>query len=227
MKLKASTWALGSILVCLPLLPVGLCSQWLSDPVGDLLDPQGKPTMGESYLDIVEAEVLFEGSSCVFRINVSGPIPATVPASVFVEWDLLIDVDRNRSTRPWGNWALIDAGLGVDVLTRVTLSSDGFVGEVITWTEGRSSTEITDFEVDGNVAELRFDTSKLGEVSAVDYVVAVRDYVDNYLAKRASLAVTVVETTPLSDLIAKLQCIEQKETPPIGGVSGEARGLSC
>ena len=182
MKLLRSISGLVSVLLCVVLLSIVLCSEKLSDPVGDLLDPQGNPTAGESYLDIVEAEVSFEGSSCVVRINVSGPIPASVPESVFIEWGLLIDADRNRTTRPWGDWFLIDNGLGADVLARVKLGKYGLEGEVITWSAGRAYGLPTDFKVDGTVAEVRFDTSKVGNSSAFDYVIEIRKYVDNYLA---------------------------------------------
>jgi len=152
------------------------------DPVGDLFNSKGSPTTGEGSLDIAGVELACEESGYVARINLLGTLPTSVPdPSVFIEWDLLIDSDRNANTRSWGPFALIDNGLGVEVLIRACLSSDGYTGHALTWPGGNETYSAIDYAVDDGVIELHFDQFLIGTPAAFDYVVAVRKYVGNQM----------------------------------------------
>jgi len=152
------------------------------DPLGDLFDSKGTSTTGEGSLDIGRVELACEESGYVARINLLGAPPASVPdPSVFIEWDLLIDSDRNANTRSWGPFALIDNGLGVDVLIRVCLDSEGYSGHALAWPGGNETYSAIDYSVDEGVVELHFDTFLIGNPAPFDYVVAVRKYVGNQM----------------------------------------------
>ncbi len=152
------------------------------DPVGDLFNSKGSPTTGEGSLDIAGVELACEESGYVARINLLGRLPTSVSdPSVFIEWDLLVDADRNPNTRSWGPFALIDNGLGVDVLIRVCLDSDGYTGHALAWPGGNETYSAIDYSVGEGVVELRFDEFLIGTPAAFDYVVAVRKYVGNQM----------------------------------------------
>ncbi len=150
------------------------------DPGGDLFNSRGNPTSGEGDLDIVGVELAREGFDYVARIKLLGTLPTGISdPSVFIEWDLLVDCDRNPNTRSWGPWPLIDNGLGVDMLVRLCLSSDGYSGHILSW-EGDNQTYLPiDYSVNEGIAELRFDPFLIQNPAAFDYVVAVREYVGN------------------------------------------------
>jgi hypothetical protein len=153
--------------------------QTFTDPTGDLFDSQGRPATGDSYLDIVEVEMIQTGTTYVGRIKLAGALPTGVSdSSTFIEWDMLIDADQNSGTHSWGPWPLIDNGIGVDALLRVTWSSSGYSGELLMWPGGTRSTQKIDFKVDGATVEMRVDASGRSVPTAFDLVIAVRKYAE-------------------------------------------------
>jgi hypothetical protein len=90
-------------LILLSAILTNATAQSTTDPVGDLLDSDGKPAAGESYLDIIEVSLSQDGNNFVGTIKLSGNVPSkTSDPSVFIEWSLMIDSDRNPDTHPWG-----------------------------------------------------------------------------------------------------------------------------
>ena len=60
------------------------------------MDKIGAPTNGESYLDIKEVELTFSDNLYVVRITVNALwLLKLDDPSIFLEWDLLVDVDPN------------------------------------------------------------------------------------------------------------------------------------
>ncbi len=77
---------------------------------------------------------------------------------------------------------MVDSGLGVDGLVRVTLGSSGFSGEVWTRPGGRGRVIPVPFIVDGTSIRLQSNASAMGSPAGFDYVVAVPEYVENRLS---------------------------------------------
>ncbi len=153
-----------------------------NDTIYDLFDPDGNGKAGQAYLDITAITIALEDPFYRIDIDVLGLVPGSISdPPTFIEWGLLIDLDRDRSTRPWGNWPLLDNGLGVDALVRVTLGQNGFAGEVWTWPGGGGRLAEAPFTVDGASLGLQFNASAIGSPAVFDYVVAVREYVENRL----------------------------------------------
>lgn len=171
-------WFLATVLlgVLLLNLPVAI-AETFADPSGDLFDTQGKPAIGEKFLDMVEVELTRTESTYIAHIRLlDSPPPAISDSSAF-EWDVLIDCDQDMGTHPWGYWALIDNGIGVDVLPRLTLTSSGYSSELLTWPGGKTSRQKIDFRLEGTLVEMRFDGSMVKSPAGFDFVFAVRKYV--------------------------------------------------
>ena len=161
-------------------MQVGLVrAEVFTDPIGDLFDRQGKPVTAEPYLDIVEVELTRSGTEYNARIKVNDPLPSSLgDPAIFLEWDLLVDIDQNRETRPW-SWGLLDNGIGVDMLVRLMLgpSGQGYRAEVLN-AATKKSVRIS-FNIDGATVQLKFDDTSLGVVSkAFDLVFDARKYGD-------------------------------------------------
>ena len=166
---------LGILLVSPPVA----YAQTFTDPIGDLFDPQGHPTTGDSYIDIVEVKAALTETTYIAHIKLAGALPTGVSdSSTFIEWDVLIDADQNPATHSWGPWSLIDNGIGVDALARMTWSSSGYSGEILTWPDGTLSRQKIDFKVDGAIAEIRVNVPANRTPAAFDLVFAVRRYVE-------------------------------------------------
>ena len=148
-----------------------------TDPIGDLFDKEGHPVTAEPYLDIIEVELTRSGTEYNARIKVNGPLPSSLgDPSIFLEWDLLVDIDQNRETRPW-SWTLLDNGIGVDMLIRLMLgpSGQGYRAEVFN-AATKKSVRIN-FNVDGATIQLKFDDTSLGTIPrAFDFVFTARKY---------------------------------------------------
>jgi len=151
-----------------------------TDPAGDLFDRQGRQVVDEAYLDIVEAQVVQSEGEYRVRIKVEGPLPASLTdPSIFVEWGLLIDMDRDPWTSPWGTLPLMDNGIGVDFLIRLMLGPhrEGFRAEAEDL--AKKATHRIEFRIDGVTLELIY--RPLAEEllpKAFDYVFQVRKFED-------------------------------------------------
>jgi len=150
-------------------------AQPFTDPVGDLFDMQGKPVTAEAYLDIVEVELVRPGVEYTARIVMNGPLPSSLgDPSLFLEWDLLVDIDQNRETRPW-SWTLLDNGIGVDLLIRLMLGPSGNAYRAQVLNVATKKSVSIGFKVDGATVQLKFDDTSLDVVpKAFDLVFAAR-----------------------------------------------------
>jgi hypothetical protein len=150
-----------------------------ADPSGDLFDRQERPVTAESYLDIIEGQVVQFGAEYRACMRMNGPLPSSLSdPSIFIEWDLLVDIDQDPRTYPWGAWLLVDNGIGVDVLVRLMLGprGQGFQAEVRD--SGKKTSQRIEFKTDGAILELIFTSSSIGNPKAFDYVFAVRKFGD-------------------------------------------------
>jgi len=191
-RLRLRSIALAFLLLCV-VLPIqfGMVrAEAFPDPTGDIFDNQGRQVTSEAYLDIVDVELTgFDGSyRALIRVKDALPSSVTDP-TIFLEWDLMVDVDQNPGTHPWGPWGLLDNGIGVDLLVRLMLgpSGQGYRAEVFN-VATRNSVGI-DFKVDGATVQLNFDDKSLGVVppKAFDFVFTARKY-GNYGRAGSELA---------------------------------------
>jgi len=154
---------------------VNVVGQSLTDANGDLLDKSGNPAVGDPYLDIVEASLVIEGSSYLGTIKLDGDIPSkTNDNSIFIEWDFMIDADKNPSTSPWGYFPLAVNDIGVDYMARLCLLGDNRWGEV--YNGPKNSFHEIDFQLNGNEIKLMFSPSDIGGSMSFDFVILVRKY---------------------------------------------------
>jgi len=173
-------------IVCFLLLAVGfvvqsstiVSVQTLTDPMRDLFDRQGRSVTGEAYLDIIEIELTQSGDEYSVRAKMNGPLPLGLSdPAIFIEWDLLVDIDQTPGTSPWSptGFPLMDNGIGVDALIRLMLgpSGQGYRAEVRDLTLNRRMT--IGFRIDGNSIELKVNAS-VSAPKAFDCVFVVRKF---------------------------------------------------
>ena len=58
----------------------------------------GKPVTGEGYQDITDSSLTQENGLWVWRLTLNGAVPASMPANIYMEWDLMVDSDNNTKT---------------------------------------------------------------------------------------------------------------------------------
>jgi len=149
----------------------------LTDQEVDLLDKNGKPTVDESYLDIIEANLELVDDNFIGLIRLSGDIPSkTNESDIFVEWDFMIDADKKPSTSPGGHMPLLVNDLGVDYMVRLCLQDDKRWAQI--YNAAQNDWFGIDFEISGSEIELTFTPSEIGGFKNFDFVVLVRKYSD-------------------------------------------------
>jgi hypothetical protein len=149
----------------------------LTDQEGDLLNKNGKPTVDESYLDIIEANLELVDDNYIGLIRLRGDIPSkTSESDIFVEWDFMIDADKKPSTSPWGHMPLLVNDLGVDYMARLCLQDDKRWAQI--YNAPQNDWFGIDFEISGNKIELIFTPSEIGGFTNFDFVILVRKYSD-------------------------------------------------
>ncbi len=149
----------------------------LTDQEGDLLDKNGKPTVDESYLDIVEANLELVDDNFIGLIRLKGNIPSkTNESDIFVEWDFMIDADRKSSTSPCGHMPLFVNDLGVDYMVRLCLQDDTRWAQI--YNAPQNDWFGIDSKISGSEIKLIFTPSEIGGFKNFDFVVLVRKYSD-------------------------------------------------
>jgi len=153
----------------------------LTDQEGDLLDKNGKPTVDESYLDIIEANLELVDDNYIGLIKLKGDIPSkTNESDIFVEWDFMIDADRKPSTSPWGHMPLLVNDLGVDYMARLCLQDDKRWAQI--YNAPQNDWFGIDFEISGSEIKLIFTPSEIGGFTNFDFIILVRKYSDRGVA---------------------------------------------
>jgi hypothetical protein len=158
-------------------LPVALMNQ--TETAGDTSGEQGQPVAADSYLDITEVAFGRLGPTYVFNITVAGPLPpaSSASTSIFVEWEVLIDLDQNSATHSW-SYPLVDNGIDVDAFARLTWYNGTYEGELRTWPGGRRTSQSIGYRINGAVATLYVEASTLDNPSGFDFVCSVRKYTE-------------------------------------------------
>ncbi len=147
------------------------------DPEGDIFDKSGNPLKGDDYLDITGAGVTASGGRYLVTITLKGNLPQKTPAmGTFIEWDFMIDSDKNSAT---GNvWPLITNDLGVEYMARVTLTDNKWNSEVFSITSPNNKKRIY-FTLKDNTIEMVVPASEIGKSTSFNWTVDVREYKAN------------------------------------------------
>lgn len=144
-----------------------------SDSIGDLSDKEGRSTMAEAYLDMVETEFSLSEGYYVAKITVNAMLPVQADdPSIFIEWDILVDADGNPGTG-W-DWPLVYGNIGPDYLFRVELKDSEYKGRMLDIEANRW--QDIEYKIAGNIVELRFQSNIMGKPNSFNYVAAVRKY---------------------------------------------------
>ena len=85
------------------------------DPGDDVCGKDGRPTIAEAYLDIVETELSLSDGYYTAKITVNGMLPAKM--SDIIGWDIPVNTDNDSSTG-W-NWPLVCDNIGAEYIFRV------------------------------------------------------------------------------------------------------------
>jgi hypothetical protein len=152
---------------------VSISSTLNVDPLNDLFDKNGNRTQNEGYLDIVRSQIFFSDRQYTARIELNGKLPnqTDLPSS-FIEWDLLVDSDRNPGTGL--RWPLIGNDIGYDYLIRVSLKDAKW--EPIILVTSTNARHTIPYSVKDNIVELYFPMEAIDDSSNFNWIVAVRKY---------------------------------------------------
>ena len=160
--------------------PTIISSAVFTDPVGDLFDKNGNSTTGENYLDIVKTQVsLTEGLYTVhIELNEHCPQQTSEPTT-FIEWDILIDTDKNVNTGT--KWPLIANDIGYDYMARMTLQDTQYgqgllIVNTNTWSDIDYIVAIFNWEKVGNIIDLYIPANAIGNPDNFNWIIAVRKY---------------------------------------------------
>ncbi|MGQ9640151.1 MAG: hypothetical protein ACUVUB_06885 [Candidatus Bathyarchaeia archaeon] len=147
--------------------------QFLTDQKNDLLDGNGNPTVGESYLDIVEFSLAQEGSSYVGTMKVNGDIPDRIDnSSYFVEWEFMIDADKNFYTNPWAGNTITRNDIGIDHMVRLYVRGTSRATQ--SYDVSKHTATSINFQVNENELKLIFAPSDIGGSEAFDSIAMTR-----------------------------------------------------
>jgi hypothetical protein len=129
----------------------------LSDSTGDLFDTQGNKAQGEPFMDIVNAGLSLVGEEYTAKIDLAGPLPSSITPPVFIEWDLMVDSDRDTGTGWYAPTLFND--IGVDYRIFLGLQGNQYSADVH---DTRSNSFKTiQYKVDGATVELHFPKSSI------------------------------------------------------------------
>jgi len=105
----------------------------LVDTADSLIDKEGRPTMAEPFLDLLEADLAEADGAFVLRLRVTAPLPDRTPdPQFFYEWDIQIvrTLDANGGDlreavqdvlgNPCPGWTMT-SGHGSDITIRRSL----------------------------------------------------------------------------------------------------------
>jgi hypothetical protein len=153
----------------------------LTDTIGDWFDSQRRQVTGPEYLDIEFSQISFIDGEWIMKVGLRGALPAAnaVTAKTLIEWDFLLDFDRDPATGL--NRPFIGNDIGYDYLAQLSLENNIYKSALIT--VNKVVSETVDFFIHDNIVEIMIPmTSSLGAATisppTFDWVVATIYYKD-------------------------------------------------
>jgi len=152
-------------------------------PAGVCLSPSGTPsTTCPPYVQVVSVDMAVSSGSYVGTINLAGIIPFSLAdPNCLLEWDFLIDADRNSLTNSGGPWTslpssfpqtLFENDIGADYIAGLEQHGTAYRGVNASWSV---PVNLSGFLATQSV-RLIFAPSSIGGAANFDFVVTVREY---------------------------------------------------
>jgi hypothetical protein len=151
-----------------------------TDPVGDLFDKNGNSTTGENYLDIVKSQISLTAGLYTIHIELNEHCPQqTSEPTTFIEWDILIDTDKNANTGT--KWPLIGNDIGYDYMARMTLQGTQYGQGLLkvntnTWSDIDYLVAVYNWQKVGNIIDLYIPANVIGSPDSFNWIIAIRKY---------------------------------------------------
>jgi hypothetical protein len=147
-----------------------------NDPENDVFDSKGNKTTGQPYQDIAGIDLRMNQDKTLYILTIElyGDVPTTTEEGIFMEWDLMVDSDKNEKTG-WSTGPLF-SGIGADYYLNAFLSgSQVLAGGFVT---ANTSERFTDVQVTvtGKFIELKFPPKDIGDTAQFRYIVLTRKY---------------------------------------------------
>jgi hypothetical protein len=154
----------------------------LTDAVGDWFDSQGRQVTGPEYLDIEFSQIYFIDGKWIMEVGVreAPPEASAVTAGTLIEWDFLLDLDRDPVTGL--NRPFLGNDIGWDYLVQLSLENNTYKSTLIEIATAVS--EAIDYDINDNIVEMVIPlTSTQGTATIsppnVNWVVATVYYKDD------------------------------------------------
>jgi hypothetical protein len=151
-----------------------------TDPVGDLFDKNGDSTTGENYLDIVKSQISLTAGLYTVHIELNEHCPQqTSEPTTFIEWDILIDTDKNANTGT--KWPLIGNDIGYDYMARMTLQDTQYGRGLLkvntnTWSDIDYLVAVYNWQKVSNIIDLYIPANVIGSPDSFNWIITVRKY---------------------------------------------------
>jgi hypothetical protein len=115
-------------------------AQTYVDSTGDMFDSQRAAAAGPDYLDIQTSQLSFIDGKWILRMGLKSILPAsdTVTANTLIEWDFLLDFDRDSTTGL--NRPFISNDIGYDYLVQLSLENNAYSCHLRDIAEGTTET---------------------------------------------------------------------------------------
>jgi hypothetical protein len=154
----------------------------LTDTIRDWFDSQGRQVTGPEYVDIEFSQIYFIDGQWIMEVGLKGTLPEanTVTAGTLIEWDFLIDLDRDPATGL--NRPFLGNDIGWDYLVQLSLGNNTYKSNLIEVATGAS--DPIDFTIHDNIVRMVIPlTSEQGTAiinpPSIDWVSATVYYKDD------------------------------------------------
>jgi hypothetical protein len=172
--------------------PATISSEIHFDSAADLFNKNGDQTFGENYLDIIKSQVSLTAGIYTVHIELSEHCPKqTSEPTTFIEWDILLDNDKNANTGI--QWPLIGNDTGYDYMARMTLENTKYGQGLLkvstgTWSEIDYIVAVYNYDKAGNIVDLYIPAESIGNPDSFNWIIAVRKYKQGDLANQPSVS---------------------------------------
>lgn len=136
----------------------------------------------KNYLDIVKSQVSLTAGLYTVHIELNEHCPEqTSEPTTLIEWDILIDTDKNINTGT--QWPLIDNDIGYDYMARMTLEDTKYGQGLLsvntnTWSDIDYIVAIFHYEKVGNIVDLYIPAEAIGKAENFNWLIAIRKYMN-------------------------------------------------
>jgi hypothetical protein len=161
-----------SLIFILLLLTLNFISSQIDDSLNDIITIPKK----ENYLDIKSVSIEVINKNIEITLTMNGDIPqSNYYETIFIEWDIMIDIDQDSTTYTWKPWSESVNDIGVEYMIGVMLHKNKLQGRY--FNHGKKIDKTIPVEVNQNIIKIKLKKYQLENVDKFDFTILARKYV--------------------------------------------------